>query len=171
MTNQVSDQAEAKEKHTATFYVVPLLTVDTGTQVVLYYQKNLNGGKKWQAVLGANLDAGLQGQNIARAKLLQPLDVNEISAHTGLAPSTIDINVRLYGAVVKTLQGSDEFKDMYSLDHAGDSITIDVKQQTKRGVILVFAQNGVGDSSSVIRLIASTDPEIKNSTGGNTDCP
>lgn len=170
MTNQVSDPAEAQAKKIATFYVVPIKSGPTTTEDVFYYREGKSSDQQWIKLDARDLDAGKQGHNIKQAALHQPLDVAFISQHTGLDASMLATDVRLYAAVAKTLQGTDKLKELYSLD-SEHCIKIDVNHNTTRGVILVFTQNGLGDSSSVIRLIASTDPEIKNSTGGTTDCP
>ncbi len=87
----------------------------------------------------------------------------------GLAPDQLDQSVQLYAAVARTLSGSDQLDSVYPVKHA--SLTIPAKRGTVRGLILVFTQeNKTGmPPLTVTRLIATTDPEIKNGVGAHCD--
>jgi hypothetical protein len=86
-----------------------------------------------------------------------------VLAHTKLKKTELDLTVTLYAAVAKTLKesGNDDLGHSYSPDADGN-MTIPVKADSVRGLILVFTK---GPAESPTQLIASTDPEIKNSTG------
>ncbi|RZL40177.1 MAG: hypothetical protein EOP35_01600 [Rubrivivax sp.] len=75
-----------------------------------------------------------------------------------------DLDVSLFAAVAKTLQGTAELpRTFQAIGHDGaTSITIPVDQHTRRGVVLVFRRPVAGAAE---RLIATADPEIRNGSG------
>jgi hypothetical protein len=68
----------------------------------------------------------------------------------------------LFAAVAKTLNGSGTMQNMVLADEF-QRIVLPVMPGTRRGVILVFKRMAADGACG---LIASTDPEIKNSTFG-----
>jgi len=76
----------------------------------------------------------------------------------GLSP---DLDVTLFAAVAKTLKGSADLPCTFvAIGPAGAaSINVPVARHTRRGVVLVFRRPAGGE---VERLIATTDPEIRN---------
>lgn len=148
----------------ATYYVVPVIPGESSTESVLYYEDSPSP-EKWQPVAANKLNARGQNRNAGMIKLIQ-LPVSTIAARTGLPLNVIDQTVTLYAGVARTFAISDELGGAYSL--IDGALIIPVLADTKRGLILVFTQTtGSGKvPTPVIRLIGSTDPEIKNSVGG-----
>ncbi|MEV4782031.1 hypothetical protein [Burkholderia sp. LMU1-1-1.1] len=169
MTSQVAAPTPMQKK-IATFYVVPVVPNPTDTETVLYYQDGQHNEPLWVPANPKDLNARAQRCDANKVKLIQ-LSQQETRRGTGLPPAKLDATVRLYAGVAKTLDAWDELKSVYAAETDG-SLIIDVAANSTRGLILVFTQtqtavNGGTPPYPVARLIASTDPEIKNSTGGN----
>ncbi|MTV36308.1 hypothetical protein [Duganella radicis] len=162
-------EAMPETQKIATYYVVPV-TPDIGIESVLYYEGPLKS--KWKSVSKKDLNAHNQGCNAGLVKLIQPSE-DQILASTDLSPAQLDRTASLYCGVAKTLGEPDQLKSYYAIDADG-SLTINVSKDTTRGLILIFTQtdplNGDSTRYPVRQLIATTDPEIKNSaigTGGH----
>jgi hypothetical protein len=87
---------------------------------------------------------------------------------------TVATNVDLVGAVARTLSPRNILQESYgTVQLAGTDgspsagLVLPVIAATHRGVILVFAVNDA--FGNVLGLVASKDPEIKNSTGIGSD--
>jgi len=163
MTNTEAAAGLVSDK-IATYYVVPVIPGESSTESVLYYEDSPSP-EKWQPVAPDKLNARGQNRNAGMIKLLQP-PTDTIIARTGLPSNVLDLTVRLYAGVARTLAVTDELGGAYGL--IDGSLIIPVLADTKRGLILVFTQTaGSGKlPTPVTRLIGSTDPEIKNSIGG-----
>lgn len=153
----------------ATYFVVPIIPFDNGTENVLYYQPVPKDGKNWSRVLSKDLNARGQNRNANKILLFQP-SVDEIKANTDIPADMLDNNVTLYAGVAKTFKVTDGFESVYPLRSDG-TLIIPVTAHTVRGLILVFTKSsGTGKTPrAVTQLIASPDPEITNSTGGLGD--
>ena len=169
MTSQVAAPTPAQKK-IATFYVVPVVPDSIDTETVLYYQDGQHDEPLWVPANPKDLNARDQRCSANKVRLVQPSQP-DTRRGTGLPLSKLDATVRLYAGVAKTLDAWDDLKSVYALETDG-SLIIDVAADSTRGLILVFTQTqtaviGGTPPYPVARLIASTDPEIKNSTGGN----
>jgi hypothetical protein len=114
-----------------------------------------------------NLNARRQNCHADKVKLIQP-SPEEILEHTTLPASKLDGATTMYAGVAKTLmEPDDSLESVYKLCSDG-SLVIPVRKETVRGLILVFTQIRLTGSaeSPTTGLIASTDPEIKNTTTG-----
>lgn len=149
----------------ATFYVVPV-TPDVSIENVLYYEGPLKS--HWTLVSSKDLNARKQDCNAGAIMLFQPTE-DQILTSTSLKPTQLDPTVSLYAGVVKTLGMSDHLESYYALALDG-TLTINVDANTTRGLILIFTQSeplsGATTRYPITKLIATTDPEIKNSIGG-----
>jgi len=161
--------SESVSDEIATYFVVPIIPFDNGTQNVLYYEPVSKVEKKWRKVSSKDLNARGQDRNANKILLLQP-SVDMIVEHTDLGKDILDATVHLYAGVAKTFAVTDEFESVYPLS-SDRTLIIPVAPETVRGLILVFTKaSGTGKKPDAItQLIASPDPEIKNSTGGVSD--
>lgn len=148
----------------ATYYVVPVIPNDGSTENVMYYEE-VSETEKWKKVSSKDLNARGQHRNAGKIKLLQPT-TDTIITRTDLPFDMLDQTAHLYAGVARTLVVSDDLESVYPLGH-DQSLTIPVTADTARGLILVFTKApAVGmPPYPITQLIASTDPEIKNSTG------
>lgn len=155
---------ESASDKIATYYVIPVVPGEGSTENVLYYEE-LSKADKWKDVSPKNLNAKGQGHNADKIRLLQPTTAT-IIARTGLPVEILDQTANLYAGVARTLAVSEELPGVYPLGTDG-ALTIPVTVGTVRGLILVFTQAPASGvlPRPVTQLIASTDPEIKNSTG------
>jgi hypothetical protein len=143
--------------------VVPVKTGSDDVQSILYFENDPKSDQ-WAKVSSKNLNA--KGKVHGQIQLTQP-DVKEIILHTDLSYDKLDESVKLFAAVAKTLMGDEAGHDnLFSMKNK--AMTIPVSKGTVRGLILVFTKVGLGGSldGQIMQLIASPDPEIKNSTGG-----
>lgn len=88
-----------------------------------------------------------------------------VPPHFNMPPEMeIDADVGLFAAVAKTLGRSSGQRNTFEAAGEGNTacINVPVNPGTTRGVVLVFRRHAEGD---VIRLIATTDPEIRNGSG------
>jgi hypothetical protein len=147
----------------ATYFVVPVIPDDGSTESILYFEE-VAGTEKWGRVSSKNLNARGQGRNAGKIVLLQPAP-EIITGHTDLPTDKLDTTVTLYAGVAQTLIISDDLDSVYPLSPDG-TLTIPVTAHTTRGLILVFSKASSLPPYAIMQLIGSTDPEIKNSTGG-----
>lgn len=80
----------------------------------------------------------------------------------GIDTSEVDPSLTLFAAVAKTLQGTMLMPNL--LNAADGAVVVPVVDGTRRGLILVFSRTTAGILSD---LVATADPEIKNSTNGD----
>lgn len=149
----------------ATYFVVPIIPFGGSTQNVLYYEQ-LPNLPKWTRVDPKKLNARGQGCNANQILVYQPA-IDTIIARTDLGSDVLDHSVNLYAGVAKTLGDSDSLPSMFPMGSDG-TLVIPVTAETVRGLILVFTKTGAAAElgARITQLIASPDPEIKNSTGG-----
>jgi len=148
----------------ATYYVVPIVPGSGGTtENCFYYEKiaTKDGRHEWVKVPAKELNSknGRQDRSSDFVRFLQASssEVQEINP-----PGTYDPSVTLFAGVAKTFDADRHLTNLFlaGVHHDRPIMVIPVADQTRRGVILVFAK----ESGNVItELIASTDPEIKNS--------
>ena len=141
-----------------TYYVVPVTPDPTAESV--WYFTDTPGGGKWTRVAHDDLDAARNGSTKNEVILTQPL----VGVVNDWAPSPLpkyDPSVHLYAGIVKTLKKNGKDEDSYCQLNVGKML-IKVAPNEPRGLILVFTKDTDGTLTS---LMASTDPEIKNSVG------
>ena len=155
----------AQDKKIATYYVVPVIPGEGSTETVLYYEESPTSDN-WRLVSPKDLNAKHQGGNENKIKLLQPTP-ERIEKFAGLPSGILDETARLYAGVARAFAMYDDQGSVYPL--CDGALTIPVTSNTVRGLILIFTKGPASGTSPypVTQLIASTDPEIKNSTGGN----
>jgi len=164
-TEQVPTTMSVSDK-IATYFVVPIVP-ETGTSENVWYYEEVSETEKWKKVSSKNLNARGQNRDAGKIMLLQP-STDTIRERTGLPLDKLDQTVALYAGVARTLTVSqDPLESVYPLAADG-TLTIPVIAHTVRGLILVFSKwAGPGmPPYPITQLIASTDPEIKNTTGG-----
>jgi hypothetical protein len=137
----------------ATYYVVPIVPGSGGTTENCFYYEKIatKDGHEWVKVPAKELNSK-NGRQDRSSDLVQEIN----------PPGTYDPSVTLFAGVAKTFDADRHLTNLFLAGvHQGRPImVIPVADQTRRGVILVFAK----ESGNVItELIASTDPEIKNS--------
>jgi hypothetical protein len=147
----------------ADYFVVAIKSGDDNVQSIMYYETDRDSDQ-WKKVSAKNLNA--KGRVGGYIRLSQP-DIKEVILRTELSYDKLDETVQLFAGVAKTLFGEDKKHDnLFGLENG--AMLIPVTKNTVRGLILIFSKVGVGGSlaGKVMQLIASPDPEIKNSTGG-----
>jgi hypothetical protein len=155
---------ESASDNPATYLVVPVIPQQTTSESVLYFHA-VQGSNEWIPVSPKDLNAKVKNHNANKIRLKQPSD-DEVKAHANLFPDYFDEAAQLYAGVAKTLGQDDGLKSMFTPGDDG-VMTIPVNPGTTRGLILVFTKASDPDHPQLVtQLIASTDPEIKNSTGG-----
>ncbi|WP_457355351.1 hypothetical protein [Roseateles sp. P5_D6] len=113
----------------------------------------------WKPLLAGQLDTDTDSNSITfQQQTHLPEDVTKLLQGQGSEP---DLDVTLFAAIAKTLQGSADLpRTFLAIGAAGAaSINIPVERHTKRGVVLVFRKPAGGQAE---RLIATADPEIRN---------
>jgi hypothetical protein len=145
----------------STYFAVPVASQEGGSQNVLYFSGELNSGP-WVPVASNELNAYTKQRDTNKVTLFQP------SAATVLArtsPPVVAVpNVTLFAAVARTLNLSESHSN-YTQIGADGGLDISVSRNTTRGVILIFTKSATPGGEPT-ELIASPDPEIKNSIGG-----
>ena len=94
---------------------------------------------------------------------LQPLPT-PVPANIRAAAAAVE-GVTLFAAVAKTISDDDGLPNTYLAD-AQQRLVLPVMPNTRRATILIFSLSSA--ASGVTGLVATTDPEIKNSTDGTT---
>lgn len=147
----------------ATYFVVPVVPDEGGIEEVRYYAARPDAGK-WKPISSRNLNARGQGCSADCIRLHQP-SREQILQHTGLHPDKLDPCATLYAGVARTLATDVELlPGTYGLEDG--FMTIPVRPDSTRGLILVFSKTVPGEfPHRVVKLIATTDPEIKNGVG------
>jgi hypothetical protein len=144
---------ESASDNPATYLVVPVIPQQTTSESVLYFHA-VQGSNEWVPVSPKDLNAKVKNHNANKIRLKQPSD-DEVKAHANLFPDYFDDAAQLDG-----------LKSMFTPGDDG-VMTIPVNPGTTRGLILLFTKASDPDHPQLVtQLIASTDPEIKNSTGG-----
>lgn len=152
------------DKSVAIYYVVPTCletsSIDKATehvQACKYYTYTQK--ESWHPVDPKQIGANQQSNYVC---LVQITDIKG-----GPAGVTLETDVRLYGAVAKTLTGNDDgpITDLFLANFAEQqpTVMIPVAPGCTRGLILIFTVTGEkGKASPGLR--ATFDPEIKGST-------
>jgi hypothetical protein len=160
------EQPRPKMAH---YYVIPVTMLSPGgTQGVEYFQAN--GGSAWERVPSNKLDSGSQSCRGDLVKLTQPSEY-EIEKHAPDMLMRLDRSVTLFAGVAKTLSGDEMLPAFYSATMIDNRpvMVISVMKRTVRGVILIFTRMDDAKGTlavPIMDLVASSDPEIKNSTDG-----
>lgn len=144
--------------------MVPVLPDEHGIEEVRYYAPQA-GASQWLPVCASDLDARAQCASADQVMLYQPSRA-DILEHTDLGADKLDTCSTLYGGVARTLATSiDTLPSTCSFDGNG-FMTVPVNPGTRRGLILIFTRKTAGDKpAQIVKLIATTDPEIKNGVG------
>lgn len=162
----MTPQNQPQQPPCATYYIVPVITQDGGTETVRYFQE-VKGKDFWTEVDAKNLNSVSEAQDYRSdfVCLVQPSE-EEITAHIP-NPPPVDYRVTLFSGVAKTLNGETLLPNMYAATLVGGrpSIVLSVFPGKVRGLILVFIKKpDSSDSSKLPELIATSDPQIINST-------
>lgn len=159
----IQSPASAQDK-TAMYFVVPVLPDEHGIEEVRYYAPE-PGASRWNPVRPADLDARAQGATADQVMLYQPSRA-DILEHTDLSADKLDTCSTLYGGVARTLETSiDTLPSICAFDGNG-FMTVPVNPGSRRGLILIFTKKSGDDKpAQIVKLIATTDPEIKNGVG------
>jgi hypothetical protein len=147
----------------STYFVVPVLPDEGSSQTVLYFTGELSSGT-WTPIQPNEINAQTTKHKTNCVTLTQP-DPATILARTN-PPVQVDPNVTLFAAVARTLNLSESLDILFKINSTG-GVDIPVAPNTKRGVILIFTKAATAGGEPT-QLIASPDPEIKNSIGGDT---
>jgi len=138
----------------STYYVIPIKGDDPKRlQRCDYYDY------KWKRLDKPVLDSCTDDYKTDFVQVVQP-SVEQLHARD-IDVSFVDEELTLFAAVAKTLQASVLMPNLLSA--SGNAVVIPVVDDTRRGLILVFARSTAG---IVTDLVATSDPEIKNSTNG-----
>jgi hypothetical protein len=148
---------------TSTYFVHPVISLDaTGAPVLLYEYYN-ETNTKVAAPTPANMGASLQGGtgDFVAFKLWRAVGADGQHA-PGADLGGDTYTATLYAAVAKTV-GDGTHVPNFVLNAENYGVMIPIYKGTTRGVILIFQvfRNGV-----FVKLAASPDPEIGNSTNG-----
>lgn len=150
----------------ATYYVVPVNPDDGKSESVCYYQQK-KGEDFWTKVDAKSLNSCSAAQD-CRSELvcLVQASAEDVAANIE-EPLNFDPRVTLFAGVAKTLTGDYLLPNTYlATEVCGrPSMVLTVFNNAPRALILVFVKKP--DSSEIVQqlqLIASTDPQIINST-------
>jgi len=136
----------------ATYLVIPYLDQD-GVLRCTYLDANR------QPVRSDELDCHAQGFKVDFL-CIRPVQGNLPTALR--RDAEVVENLVLFAAVAKTLDGGGGLQNMVLADES-QRIVLPCLPGTRRGVILIFKQVSADGATG---LVASSDPEIKNSTFG-----
>ena len=155
----------------ATYYLIPVIPGDGGSESVLFYEVLTKPGEHetyWRRVSEKSLNSRskAQGRQSEFVCLVQPLPDDlpgELRKKLHIDPS-----VTLFAGVAKTLDADYLLPNLYSATKVDGRFTmvLTVVERTVRGLILVFVKDVPGEIVPRFQLIASTDPQITNSTDG-----
>ena len=152
----------------ANYFVVPVQQADNGsTQAVEYYEAC--GSGDWRQVGDKDLNSSGQGCFSDLLSLTQPKP-EDVEKHAKQAYDRLERNVTLFAGVAKTFEGNEYLPNYYTANKVGEVpvLVMSVIRHTVRGVILIFTRTAEGSfgAGPILDLVASKDPEIKNSTDG-----
>lgn len=138
----------------ATYYVVPFKTPkDAGYQRCGYFTS------EWMGITSNALNSRATGFDTDFVRLVQPT-LKEMLDH-GVDVSQVDADAKLFAGVAKTLGQNLALPNLFGV--IDGQLILPVADRTQRGLVLIFTHAVDG---SVTRLVASTDPEIKNGSDG-----
>ena len=138
----------------STYYVVPFKSDDPQRlEHCDYYDY------RWKLVKDGILDSCTDG---FETDFVQIVQATRPQLHAqDIDESHVDFELTLFAAVAKTLECSMLMPNL--LGAVDGAVVIPVVDRTRRGLILVFARATGG---IVCDLVATSDPEIQNSTNG-----
>lgn len=151
----------------AQYYVIPVtMAGHSSAQGVEYFEERKKG--EWTSVSSDALDSAGQTCRGDLVKLIQPSEY-DIERHAPDMLSRLDRSVTLFAAVARTFRGDEILPNFYAatvIDNV-PVMVISVMKGAPRGVILIFTRRDDANGTlaiPIMDLVASTDPEIKNST-------
>jgi hypothetical protein len=155
------------------YFAVPVLRADNGAEDVHYYAPT--GPDRWKCKWRK-----LDHPPVLNSKsqkffgdLIMVVQPTEKQVHD-YAPDKpmLDPTVTLFAGVAKTLGSDNLLPNFYMAQKVNDlpALAVSVVDKTRRGLILNFVRRDITSNmvpAPVVGLMASTDPEIKNSTDGH----
>ncbi|RQP21909.1 hypothetical protein [Piscinibacter terrae] len=157
----------------ALYFAVPVIRDDNGAEDVFYYAPTGRGPDRWKTrwtrVDPPVLNSKSQDATGDLLMLVQPSE-KEIRQFAPDHPQ-LDPSVTLFAGVAKTLGSDNLLPNFYMAQQFNNlpAVVVSVVEQTRRGLILTFVRRDILSNMvppPIVGLMASTDPEIKNSTDG-----